>query len=100
MPFAAPKMGFTLAEVLITLGIIGIVAAMTLPSIVNKIEKKDTSARLKKFYSAFNQAVRLSTVDNGPVSGWNNQVLYHDSEDLYKWFEEYIAPYMVILKNC
>lgn len=33
------KDGFTLAEVLITLGIIGIVAAMTLPGLINKYEK-------------------------------------------------------------
>ena len=100
VPFAAPKMGFTLAEVLITLGIIGIVAAMTLPAVINKIQKKDTSARLKKFYSAFNQAIRRSTVDNGPVWSWNDQVLYHDADDLYDWFEKYIAQYMVIVQNC
>ena len=56
---------FTLAEVLITLGIIGVVAAMTLPSLMNKIQKRDTAARLKKFYSAMNQAINRSTVDNG-----------------------------------
>lgn len=50
-------MAFTLAEVLITLGIIGIVAAMTLPSVINKIQNKDKTARLKKFYSSINQAV-------------------------------------------
>ena len=97
----AKKKAFTLAEVLITLGIIGIVAAMTLPSIINNIEKKDTSARLKKFYSAFNQAILLSTVQNGPVSGWpDQQIVYHDSEALYDWFEKYLAPYFSTLKDC
>ena len=43
--------GFTLAEVLITLGIISVVAAMTLPSLMNKFQKRDTAARLKNFYS-------------------------------------------------
>ena len=94
------KVAFTLAEVLITLGIIGVVAAMTLPSIINNIQKKDTSARLKKFYSAFNQAILLSTVKNGPVSGWDNQIRYHNSEDLYNWFDKYLAPYIVKLKDC
>lgn len=34
------KTGFTLAEVLITLGIIGIVAAMTLPTVITNVQKK------------------------------------------------------------
>ena len=41
---------FTMAEVLITLGIIGIVAAMTLPALVAKYQKNVTSNRLKKKY--------------------------------------------------
>ena len=38
--------GFTLAEVLITLGIIGVVAAMTLPSVIHNYKKKEASSRL------------------------------------------------------
>ena len=49
--------GFTLAEVLITLGIIGIVAALTLPSMINNSNKKEFEALLKKQYSALQQAV-------------------------------------------
>lgn len=41
-------LSFTMAEVLITLGIIGIVAAMTLPALIQKYQKQETSARLKK----------------------------------------------------
>lgn len=43
------KTAFTLAEVLITLGIIGIVAAMTLPTIIQKQYQKEASSRLKNF---------------------------------------------------
>ncbi len=42
------RKGFTLAEVLITLGIIGIVAALTLPSLIQKYQEKVTLERLKK----------------------------------------------------
>lgn len=42
------KTAFTLAEVLITLGIIGVVAAMTLPTLVQKHQEKVTIAKLKK----------------------------------------------------
>ena len=49
---------FTMAEVLITLGIIGIVAAMTLPALVAKYQKNVTSNRLKKNIQLYH---RLST---------------------------------------
>ena len=42
------KKAFTLAEVLITLGIIGVVAAMTLPALIQKQHRKETSVKLKK----------------------------------------------------
>ena len=42
------RKGFTLADVLITLGIIGIVAALTLPSLIQKYQEKVTLERLKK----------------------------------------------------
>lgn len=48
---------FTLAEVLITLGIIGIVAAMTLPSIINTTRNKENETRLKIAYSLLTNAV-------------------------------------------
>ena len=91
---------FTLAEVLITLGIIGIVAAMTLPAVINKIQNKDKSAKLKKFYSTLNQAILRSSVDNGDPEGWINNLKYHNAEALYEWFEQYIMKYMVDIKNC
>lgn len=53
------KKAFTLAEVLITLGIIGIIAAMTLPSLINKIHNKEHEARFKTAYSLAYQAVQL-----------------------------------------
>ena len=49
--------GFTLAEVLITLGIIGIVAAMTLPGIIHKKHKKDLETAFKKAYGSLETAV-------------------------------------------
>ena len=48
---------FTLAEVLITLGIIGVVAAMTLPTVINQYEKKITVVKLKKAYNTLAQNI-------------------------------------------
>ena len=52
--------GFTLAEVLITLGIIGVVAAMTLPNVIAGYRKKTVETRLAKLYSSINNAIKLS----------------------------------------
>ncbi len=45
------KIGFTLAEVLITLGIIGVVAALTIPTLVNNYQKKTYVTGLQRAYA-------------------------------------------------
>ena len=69
------KAAFTMAEVLITLGIIGIVAAMTLPSLIGKWQKKVTIANLKKSYTILSQLVLRSQEDNGPAFLASNKVM-------------------------
>ncbi len=59
------KAAFTLAEVLITLGIIGVVAAMTLPSVINKTRNKELHTAFLKTYSELNQIAELFVADNG-----------------------------------
>ena len=54
------KKGFTLAEVLITLGIIGVVAAMTIPNLITHNQKEETVTKLRRAISVFNQAYKLS----------------------------------------
>lgn len=59
--------GFTLAEVLITLGIIGIVAAMTLPTLIQKRNAKALETAFKKSYSNLHNAFNLVIMDGYPV---------------------------------
>uniref|UniRef100_UPI004029013F type II secretion system protein n=1 Tax=Candidatus Scatousia sp. TaxID=3085663 RepID=UPI004029013F len=62
------KRGFTLAEVLITLGIIGVVAAMTLPALVNNNKNKELETRFRKSYSLLSQVLqRVVVYDYGGV---------------------------------
>lgn len=57
--------GFTLAETLITLGIIGVVAALTLPILIQNVQQKILISRWKKVYAELNQAFELAkTQDN------------------------------------
>ena len=84
------KSAFTLAEVLITLGIIGVVAAMTLPSVLNKYQKQVTVAHLQKFYTSMNQALRRSEADNGEYKYWADG----KSMGAEAYFEKYWKPYL------
>ena len=84
---------FTLAEVLITLSIIGVVAAMTMPALIANTKKSEISAKLKKFNTTMAQCVLLSEQDNGPAEEWSNPGEY-DTFDLDKFFKTYLAPYI------
>ena len=64
------KFGFTLAEVLITLGIIGVVAAIVMPTLIKNYQKQQTLEGLKVAYSIFSQAVEKSKQENGDISTW------------------------------
>ena len=57
--------GFTLAEVLITLSIIGVVAALTIPGLVRNFQEAQWKATAKKTYSELVQATKLLSIENG-----------------------------------
>ena len=59
------SVAFTLAEVLITLGIIGVVAAITMPSLITNIQNKGYVEKLKKSYSLISQTTNLVSEDMG-----------------------------------
>ncbi len=82
------KKAFTLAEVLITLGIIGVVAALTIPTVIASYRKQEASARTKKFYSTIQQAFIMSESEFGPSNEWERE------ENAKKNFMKYLAPYM------
>ena len=62
--------GFTLAEVLITLSIIGIVAALTIPQKIGNYVEKRTVVQLKSAYSLVSQAFLSAMAENGEVNNW------------------------------
>lgn len=95
------KNGFTLAEVLITLGIIGVVAAMTIPTLMSSYRKKVIETRLSKFYSTINQALKLAEADYDDRSGWDelgNGYIEDENGDSVpaaeSWVKKYLVPYI------
>ena len=55
--------GFTLAEVLITMGIIGVVAALTIPSLSTAYQKRVMTTQLQKAYAEISQAAGMVVAD-------------------------------------
>lgn len=88
------KIAFTLAEVLITLGIIGVVAAMTMPSLIASYEKQKTVTQVKKIYSAMSQSVQMAQADYGDIDSWDWSL------DAFDFFDLYLAKNFNIIKNC
>lgn len=98
------KKAFTLAEVLITLGIIGVVAAITMPMLIDSYNKNLTEVRLKKFYSTINQAYNMVIAERGDYNDWlsdyaveseskNNKVV-DKNELVVTKFKEYFGKYI------
>lgn len=71
------KSAFTLAEVLITIGIIGIVAAITIPTISKNIRHKELQQQFKKSYAIMSQAIAYTKMDLGVEKIWQTYT-YHD----------------------
>lgn len=59
-----------MAETLITLGIIGIVAAITIPALIQNNYEKQTVAKLIQFQSIMSQAMKMAQEEYGDVEGW------------------------------
>lgn len=82
---------------LITLGIIGVVAAMTLPSLITKTKEKEAVSQLKKVHSTLENAYRLAQNEHSEITNWfseNNTAV--NSEIFYK----NLKPYLKVMKEC
>ncbi len=98
-PSLKRKAAFTLAEVLITLGIIGVVAAMTIPTLIQKYKIQEYVSKLNKFYTVISNAYIRAKQDNGDIFGWN-LAKYESSTSDEEDFLYYILPYMNVVKFC
>lgn len=105
------KTAFTLAEVLITLGIIGVVAAMTLPTLITNYKEKQTVTQLKKAYSTLAQAWQMMENEYGSIDEWGltdtetGQTDPQTGEAVYDYsaktlVAQRIKAYLNIIKEC
>ncbi len=96
LPIAA-RFGFTLAEVLITLGIIGVVAAMTVPTLISKVSKREIETKLKEDYSILAQVNKMMIADGVDL---NPQVADGSDAAIKQWFDSYMLPYLNVSTVC
>ena len=86
------KRAFTLAEVLITLGIIGVVAAMTLPVLISKYNERAWVTAFKKTYSVLYQAYLEAYQENGIASTWCPE----KNTECGKTYFDILSPYLKV----
>jgi prepilin-type N-terminal cleavage/methylation domain-containing protein len=84
------KTGFTLAEVLIAIGIIGVVSALTIPTLMHKYKLHVIEKNLAKTYAEISNLLRQSEAENGSFEGWDYSLSYSD------FMNTYILPYFQV----
>ena len=92
---AQAKLGFTLAEVLVTLGIIGVVSAMTVPTLMQNYQRKSYVTQLHKVYNEVGQATQRYVTDNGYVSLKESRITENKTE-----LNKFVKTYFKIVKDC
>lgn len=90
--------GFTLAEVLVTLVIIGVVAAITVPTVIANQQEVEKEARVKKAYGTIANAMTMVKAQGGDY-------IFDVSSDedlnlMRNWFDTYFKPYVNVMKTC
>ena len=96
---SSKKAAFTLAEVLITLAIIGIVAAMTIPTLISNYQEKATVTRLKETYSMLSQAYQFAVNDYGNTASWKFGIDMYDP-NAHIAMANYFKPYLKLSADC
>ena len=96
----AMTFGFTLAEVLITLTIIGVIAALTIPTLMKKYEEQQILTGVKAAYSILQNAVKMSIAENGPMSEWGLNDAWENYNGHKNLSERFIVPYLKIASVC
>jgi prepilin-type N-terminal cleavage/methylation domain-containing protein len=92
--------GFTLAEVLITLGIIGVVAALTIPGLVAKYQKQMLKTQFKKTYAGFSIAFQKTLFDlDGSNCYYKQEPNEWELQGCKDFFAELVKNYNIV-RSC
>ena len=98
--FSCKRNAFTLAETLITLGIIGVIASLVLPHVVTRINEKVTVSKLKETYSMLNQAYKMAEVENDKPQFWYKGENNDMDANQHATFAQNLAKHLKVAENC
>lgn len=90
-------LAFTLAEILIVVGIIGVIAESTIPSLVSDFQDKVVAVQLKKDFSTITQAFNAIRAEEGELQDWCPD---GDQVALTACVGELFSKHLKVLKNC
>lgn len=91
------RKAFTLAEVLLTLVIIGVVAAITVPTVMTNASEQERITRSKKGFSTLANAMIMVKAAGGD---YIFDVKNDSDANMKSWFDTYLKPYLNTLKVC
>ena len=91
-------LAFTLAETLIVMGIIGVVAALTIPNLNSSTGEKEKVAKVKKLYSNLNDAFERAQAVYGPLDEWFEGDATQQAQSTR--FAERMTEFMKVSKTC
>lgn len=96
------RKAFTLAEILVTLGIIGVVSAMTMPTLIQNQQEKVLINQLKVANSILSNVALAASEKYGPMDMWVNDYSQGTVYSSYNRanFEKYFIPYLKVQKYC
>ena len=91
------KAAFTLAEVLITLGVIGAVSAITIPNLISNYQKRQLEVQIKATYSTIQQAIKFADYDDVSYD-----MVIKDGNDasIKEWFDNFLGKHLKVEQYC
>lgn len=94
------KPAFTLAEVLITITVIGVIAALTISFAVSEYRKQTTVSKIRKVYNTLKNAENMAIAEHGDIASWDfsdhtpaSTTGTHPSNNI-SFVDTYIFPYI------
>ena len=91
---------FTLAETLVVMGIIGVVAALTIPNLSSSTANKENVARVQKAYSTINEAFERVQAEYGNIQRWPLRDFGWNGNNDTDFFANRMSEYLKVSKNC
>ena len=76
--------GFTLVEILLAIGILGVTAAITIPALIQHTNRKDWMTALKKSYTILSEGFKQTEALNGKIASWEEEEFYSNFIEGFK----------------